>query len=109
MGEGDISRVRVVSDRPSACSLGGDQRGSRTHERIEDQIVDVGVEVDQLERKLHREWGRVLDPPRALGIDLPNVARRLDELVVGERCYVRETFGSAFLLAAGAVETALRR
>ena len=59
--------VEVVADVPAAQAGCGDERRAASHERIEHEVVVVGVERDELLGQLDRERRRVPDPPGALG------------------------------------------
>ena len=61
--------------------------GSRTrsHERIEYDIVLVGVQLDESLRQLNREGRGVTDTCRALRWNIPKVHRGLKEFVSTDR------------------------
>ena len=62
----DVGRVEVVADVTAVAPRRGDERGARAHERIEHEIVLVGVEVDQAPGQLDRERRRDATTRRAL-------------------------------------------
>ena len=106
-GQFHVGRIDVVADAPAVGGRGGHQGGPRTHERIEDQIVLVGVELDQAGRELHRERGGVPDPGGGLGPYLPDVECRLHEGFPADRGEVGKAGGLPLSSGPGAVEPAL--
>ena len=89
-GPFDVRGVRVVPDEVAAGAHRGHPRGARPHERVQDQVVDVGVEVDEPFRQGHGERGGVPDAGGRLRRELPHVQRGVHELVTGERGHRRE-------------------
>ena len=61
-GRSHVVGVGVVPDEVATGPHRGDAGGARAHERVEDQVAGVGVEVDQPLRQRHRERRGVPDP-----------------------------------------------
>ena len=106
LGDGGVARVEVVADVAAAVAGGGHERRARPEERVEDQVVLVGVEQDQPLGQLDRERRRVRHPAGALRRDLPHVERGGHELVGRDAAAVRPA-GLALLDRQRPVEPAL--
>ena len=70
-GDGHVVGVEVVADVAAPGAGRGDERRARAHERVEHEVVGVGVELDELLGQLDGERRRVADPAGALGRDAP--------------------------------------
>ena len=107
--ERDVRRVGVVADE---VPMGPDRRnggGTGTHERIEHEVTDVRVQLDQPLRQLDGEGSWMPDPGRALRRDVPQVGRRFHELVFEDRALGRSVARSPICAGDRAVEPALAR
>ena len=105
----DIGLVGVESDVVTSCSQSSDRRGPNSYERVEHDVVFVGVELDQAFGQLHRERGRMTDTSCAFGCDLPQIRRRLQELVARDRRGGRIAEPESFFWFQCAIESALAR
>ena len=84
-GEVDVLGVEVVPDVPATVLGGGDERRARTHERVEHEVVLVGVQEDQALGERDGERRRVLHALGALRRQVPDVEGRGHELVGVDR------------------------
>ena len=84
LGDAHVFGLRVVPDVVAACAHRCRRGGPRAHERIEDEVPLVGVELDQAQGELDGERGGVPDARGALARDLPHIGGGLDELVLGQ-------------------------
>jgi hypothetical protein len=90
-----VASVGVVAGEMALGSHRRDRGATRAHERVEHQIAPVGEQVDQPLGQLDREGRRMADPARTLRRHLPDVGRRLHELVPRDRGLRRELSGKA--------------
>ena len=67
LGDLHVGRLGVVARRSAGRCARRPPPSSPTHERVEHEIVAVGVQLDQPQRQLHRERRRVPHPGGPLG------------------------------------------
>ena len=104
--------VRGVGVVPEVSAVGPNRRdagGARAHERVQYDILGVGVQVDQAGRELDGKRSRVADARRALGREFPHIGGEVQELVAVDGGDRRQTGPGAALLLHRTIEPALGR
>ena len=107
LGKRHVAGVQVVPDSPAPGPEGGHKRAAGTQERVQHQVVAIGVEVDQPSGELHGEGSRVAHPGGLFGVYAPHVEGGLHELVGGDGALRRQAVALALCRRASPVEATL--
>ena len=105
--QGDVLGVGIeahVVALGTHCGHGG---RPRSHERIEDQVTPVGVELDQPSGELDRKRRRVADPGGRLRRHVPDIGGGVHELVHRHGAFAGQAGLRPLLGGDGSVEASL--
>ena len=81
LGNLAVFGIEIEPEPTTTGALSGNERGTRTQERVEHTIAFIGVEIDQATRKLYREGGRMLHASCGLRADLPDIERGFHKVI----------------------------
>ena len=84
-GQFDVVGVEVETDSDTSGALGGNHRGSRAEEGIEDDIALEGVQIDETPGQFGGERRRMADTAGLLGEDVPHGHGGFEEGLLRDR------------------------